>query len=575
VVGEEIVVAVLDTGYRPHIDLNTNIIAGYDMVADPFSAADNQRLAGNPIDNDRDPIALDPGDWTVADECGVGIPAQPSSWHGTHVAGTIAALTNNSIGVAGVSPQAKILPVRVLGKCGGTISDMVAGIRWASGLEVPGITDTGFVGTVNTHPANIINLSIGRSGDCSITAQEAINDAIRAGVLVVAATGNNGATTIDAPANCTGVVAVTAHTVNGDKADYANIGTGPMTTATKGTDISAPGGGFGLFVRGNGNGVLSTSNTGSTFPSVDNYTAYIGTSMAAPHVAGAAALLWSTNPTTLTATQIKQYLTENTRDFPANSYCLIYSHLKYCGSGLLDVDLAYLAVRNNLPFIHVYADNNGLVTPGSKVTLITEVTPMPGSTNTALQYQWRQLDGPQITDLSNTSGTQVTFTTSIQSAIYTLQVSITTTNGTTTNRTIQVISSHPPSLQPIEQQTVATGDSLSLQLIGNDIDNEKLTYYIASRLPENAYLDADTGLFQWNPVDSPGQYPLNFVAYDGYRYSSPLTVTINATAMDNNLEEEPTANGGGCTIGKPHQFDIGLLLLLISAIGTVLLRHRF
>ena len=153
--GSGVVVAVLDTGYRPHADLAANLLPGYDFIADTIVANDG---------GGRDSSALDPGDAVVAGECGIGVPAQDqsSSWHGTHVAGTIAALSNNASGVAGVAFGAKVLPVRVLGKCGGFTSDIAAAVIWASGGSVPGVP-------ANTTPARVINLSLGGSGACDAT----------------------------------------------------------------------------------------------------------------------------------------------------------------------------------------------------------------------------------------------------------------------------------------------------------------------------------------------------------------------------------------------------------------------
>ena len=125
-----IVVAVVDTGILNHTDLAGRTVAGYDFIDDTFVANDG---------NGRDNNPADPGDWILANECGGTHSAQSSSWHGTHVAGTIGAASNNSVGVAGVNWNAKILPVRVLGKCGGYTSDIVDGMRWAAGLSVSGV----------------------------------------------------------------------------------------------------------------------------------------------------------------------------------------------------------------------------------------------------------------------------------------------------------------------------------------------------------------------------------------------------------------------------------------------------
>ena len=154
-------VAVIDTGYLAHSDLIANILPGYDFIDDPFISQDG---------DGRDSDALDPGDWETADQCYAGSPASDSSWHGTHVAGSIAAKTDNGTGVAGVAFDARILPVRVLGRCGGYMSDIADGMIWAAGGTVSGVP-------ANANPAQVLNLSLGGGGSCSSTTQAAINSA--------------------------------------------------------------------------------------------------------------------------------------------------------------------------------------------------------------------------------------------------------------------------------------------------------------------------------------------------------------------------------------------------------------
>ena len=200
--GQGVVVAVVDTGYRPHVDLAANILPGYDMISDTAVSNDG---------DGRDADALDPGDAVAAGECGLGSSARNSSWHGTHVAGTIAAVTDNATGVAGIAYNAKIVPVRVLGKCGGYMSDIADGILWAAGVAVSGTT-------LNANPAKVINLSLGGQSTCSVTTQDAIDQARAAGATVVVAAGNSDADAIDyTPANCNGVVTVAATDRNGAK----------------------------------------------------------------------------------------------------------------------------------------------------------------------------------------------------------------------------------------------------------------------------------------------------------------------------------------------------------------------
>lgn len=306
--GAGVVVAVLDTGYRPHADLNANILPGYDMIADSFIGNDG---------NGRDNNPQDPGDWVEVGACGGGQPtqAQGSSWHGTHVSGTIAALTNNNLGVAGVAYNAKVLPVRVLGKCGGYTSDIADGIIWASGGTVSGVP-------ANPNPAKVINMSLGGSGACDTTTQSAINSARSRGTVIVVASGNdNGNANNFNPGNCAGVVNVAATNRSGGRSYYSNYGTS--------IDVAAPGGAMNS--ANDSNGILSTYNTGTTTPGSDSYGYSQGTSMAAPHVAGVAALILQKKPTA-TPDEVESILKTTTRAFPATC--------TNCGTGIVDAAAA-------------------------------------------------------------------------------------------------------------------------------------------------------------------------------------------------------------------------------------------
>jgi serine protease len=299
--GAGVRVAVLDTGYRPHADLAANLVGGYDFIGDTFVSNDG---------NGRDSDASDPGDAVAAGECGVGDPASGSSWHGTHVAGTIAAVTNNGSGVAGVAFGAKVVPVRVLGKCGGYTSDIADGIVWASGGTVAGVP-------ANANPARVINMSLGGGGSCNTTTQNAINSARSRGSVVVVAAGNSNANAANySPASCSGVITVAAVNRSGGRAYYSNYGSV--------VDVAAPGGD----VRSSStNGVLSTLNSGSGAPGADSLAWYQGTSMATPHVAGVVALMLAANPA-LTPDEVETRLKGSTRAFPATC--------SQCGTGLVD-----------------------------------------------------------------------------------------------------------------------------------------------------------------------------------------------------------------------------------------------
>lgn len=300
--GAGVVVAVIDTGYRRHVDLAANIVGGYDFISDPATAGDG---------GGRDSGALDPGDWTSAGQCGDGSEATDSSWHGTHVAGTIAAVTNNSLGVAGVAYGAKVLPVRVLGKCGGYDSDIADGMIWAAGGTVTGVP-------ANANPAKVLNLSLGGFGSCDSTTQAAINSARSHGAVVVVAAGNDGDdASFYSPANCSGVISVGAVGRDGALTSYSNYGDS--------VQMAAPGGDMTFAEE---DGILSTLNDGLKGPGADVYAYYQGTSMAAPHVAGVAALMFAKNPA-LTPNQVLARLRSNAKLFTGGG-------CGGCGAGVVD-----------------------------------------------------------------------------------------------------------------------------------------------------------------------------------------------------------------------------------------------
>lgn len=302
-----IVVAVLDTGILNHADLAGRTVAGYDFITNIATANDG---------NGRDANPSDPGDWC---------PPFASSWHGTHVAGTIGAKSNNNLGVAGINWESKIQPVRVLGVCGGAYSDIIDAIRWAAGLNVPAVP-------ANATPAKVINMSLSGSGSCGSSLQSAITDATNAGVVVVVAASNDNDNAANyQPASCNGVITVASTNRAGNRAPYSNYG------AT--IEISAPGGDMSSSTT---NGVLSTLNTGTTTPAADTYAFYQGTSMAAPHVAGIVSLMFSINAS-LSPSQVLNILQTTRTPFPSGSNCTT----SLCGSGIINAAAAVSAAQGD------------------------------------------------------------------------------------------------------------------------------------------------------------------------------------------------------------------------------------
>ncbi len=361
----DVVVAVVDTGVRyEHPDLLSvavggKLLPGYDMASDPAMANDG---------DGRDADPSDPGDWvTQAELSQPGGPffrcttsPETSSWHGTGVSGLIAALTNNGIGMAGAAPGVRVLPVRVLGKCGGYDSDIIAGLRWAAGLSVPDVP-------ANPNPARVINVSLGGDGACSAAYQEAVDEIAAAGAVIVAAAGNSSGHAVAAPADCRGVIAVAGLRHVGTKVGFSSLGPEVAISAPGGNCVNTAANSPCLYP------ILTATDSGETVPVSSTYTdsfnASVGTSFSAPLVAGVAALALSANPA-MTPQQVTQLLEGTARPFPAPGsvgssstvpqctlpqYSLFgrpidqvecYCTTATCGAGMLDAGAALTAAES-------------------------------------------------------------------------------------------------------------------------------------------------------------------------------------------------------------------------------------
>jgi len=350
--GAGAVVAVLDSGITSHPELNARVLTGHDFVSDSVYAND-----GNGRDND----PSDPGDAiSAAERSGNpaafgGCPDAPlSSWHGTVIAGQVAAVSNNTEGVAAGNWFGRVLPVRVAGKCGAAVSDIVDGLRWAAGLPVSGVAN-------NPNPARVIVLSYGGADACDLASgtptvaataklyTDAIAEARQAGALVVVAAGNQ-RSAVGRPASCSGAFGVAALNREGYKASYSNLGSG-IALATPGGDANSGGTCDAQLAD---SGIVSTGNLGDTGPGSAGYVAASGTSFAAPAVAAAASLMLALNPA-LTVAQLEDGLRRSARPHvlvPLLGNCAVGSNAGRCactagtcGAGMLDADqaLAYAA----------------------------------------------------------------------------------------------------------------------------------------------------------------------------------------------------------------------------------------
>ncbi|MEW5850643.1 MAG: S8 family peptidase [Myxococcota bacterium] len=256
-------IGVVDTGtLRAHEDLVDKDLAGYDFISDRSTAADG---------SGRDSNWNDPGD---AANCGAGW--EESSFHGTHVAATILASANNGVGIPGINWNAKLVTARVLGRCGGSLSDIGEAAYWLAGGSVANVPDIG------ANKVSVINVSLGGEGACSAYEREIIDYANSQGVIYVAAAGNEGGA-VGSPGNCSGVITVAAHGPGSSRrlASYSNFGST--------VEIVAPGG---AITTSDSQGILSAVG-----PDSDGYTWMEGTSMATPHVVGAVSLMLAVDPT--------------------------------------------------------------------------------------------------------------------------------------------------------------------------------------------------------------------------------------------------------------------------------------
>lgn len=300
--GAGVTVAVIDSGIVKHPDLDANVLPGYDFITEPAIARDG---------NGRDSDPTDQGNWEEEGVCDSGSEASESNWHGTHVAGSIAAVMNNKRGIVGVAPSTKILPVRALGMCGGYDSDIADAMVWAAGGTVEGVP-------ANSNPAKIINLSLGGEGTCPATYSKAIAEVNKRGAILVVAAGNDGQDTSKvAPANCGGSIVVGATDQEGKRSDFSNYG--------KLVDVSAP-----------GSSIMSTVDLGTTVSKGAGYTEYDGTSMAAPQVAGIIALMKSVDPS-LNAERAKQILKQTSKPLTCD--------VNACGSGIVNAASALAMVQ--------------------------------------------------------------------------------------------------------------------------------------------------------------------------------------------------------------------------------------
>jgi serine protease len=402
--GGPLVVAVIDTGVRyDHEDLAGKLLPGYNMISEAAKAGNS---------GGRSSDASDLGDWLTATEINLnrrlysGCDVETtSSWHGTQVAGIVGAATGNGLGMAGLGWNVKVLPVRVLGKCGGYDSDIIAGMRWAAGLAVDGVP-------ANPNPARVLNLSLGSSSACSSAYQDVMRELTAAGVAVVASAGNNEGQAVESPANCPGVIAVGGLRHAGTKVGYSAVGSEIAVSAPGGNCVNTAPGSPCLYP------ILSTSNSGATTPVAHAsggsiYTgggndSAVGTSFSAPQVSAAAALMLAVRPA-LQPADLKQLLSRTARAFPTTggstgiAQCVApgagvqdecYCTTRTCGGGMLDAGQAVAAAATSA--VPRVALTPAAPQPGQQLRLDGGAS-LPSIQGTSIvSWQWDLVDGGGI-----------------------------------------------------------------------------------------------------------------------------------------------------------------------------------
>jgi serine protease len=448
--GTGVTIAILDTGILPHPDL-ASPLPGYDFVCHDggsntsacsgagtsfLIAGDNSSWDGDPTDPGDYISAPDlalPNSYFLANACGSGDNHdQPldSSWHGTRVAGLIGATMNNGIGIAGVANASRLLPVRVIGKCSGYTSDLIAALYWVAGISDASLGSVALPPTANQ--AQIINLSLGNRQDCSTLEQSAIDAVIAKGILIVAAAGNEGGP-LGSPGNCRGVLAVAGLRQVGTKVGYSNVSS---TAASIG--IAAPAGNcintapntecvYALNTLSN-DGKQTAATSGYTYSLLNpGYTGNnlngfnIGTSFAAPLVTAVAALMKSANPG-LSPTQLIARIQQSAAPFPVpatpatGGICHVaaltrdannvYNDIQdrdcqcttaTCGAGMLNANAAVMATLRP----------GAVITPSSTTGSLGQRIQLDGSASRAaanrviVSYAWSSDEGVEIANATS------------------------------------------------------------------------------------------------------------------------------------------------------------------------------
>jgi len=560
------VIADVDSGVRfDHPDLlragfGGRLLPGYDFVGEDYNLSTGAALGTYLTANDGDgwdPDPSDPGDWIDAtDQANSALfptskcPIADSSWHGTRVVGVLGAITNNAVGVAGMTWNNYLLPVRSLGKCGGYDSDIIAGMQWAAGMTVSGVVD-------NPYPASIINLSLGGSGACPSAYQNLLAALDAMGVLVVASAGNESGP-VDTPANCPGVLAVAGLRNVGTKVGYSSLGAEVGVSAPAGNCVNSSG----ACLRS----IDTTINAGLTTPGAGTYTDEVnpnlGTSFSAPIVSGIAALMRAVNAN-LTPSQLIGRIEASATPFPPNTSGLPVCPATdpstgqcscvpgQCGAGMVN---AYSAVKAAL-------DPIAAVMIPAKLTAGTATFNAAGSAaacgQTLQSFAWTATGG--VTIESGAAAPQVQ--TTWNGSAGTLLLTVTDSAGASDTAMVSFSSAGATTAAPAQ-----AGDSASACPAG-------LTVSVAAPTVAAAFQPASTSTGSHASLTLTLMNPNPFaLTQSSFTQSLPSGLTVAASPMPattcTGASLSLTSNGSSVTLSNANIPAAGSCVVTLSAAGS-------
>lgn len=512
--GQGVLVAVVDTGTTKHPDAQGQYeTPGYDFVSDTAYAGDGGGRDADPTD--------------AGDFCSKSNSA--SSWHGTAVASQIGGVANNNYGIVGSAPSARLMHARVLGRCGGWLSDTADALYWLSGRALPGVP------ALAERP-RVVNLSLGGAAACYSYLQQAVDAANAAGIVVIAAAGNDGANQLNAPANCQGVIAVGAHTQSGDLASYSNFATG--------LTLTGPGGGAcktqtGAACRSTPTIAAGTKGA-SVFEAHMQARYFNGTSAATPHVSGAVALLLAVAPS-LTPAQVKTALQSSATRHGSDTFCAVAGR---CGAGMLDADALLSTAAAPLMSIDVVSGISRTSTTEPKLAGLARKNSLVSLkvSNAGRNIAWKQISGPAQAFATTNSIAAVQLRTGGVAGVVELEMASTDSTGKQQRVSISYRVNDPPtfvapSLVPGKE---GAAYSTNTPLPERDSDGDLLTYALSGTVPAGLTMNA-RGQLSWAKAVA-GVYSLMVTASDPYGQTAQGSMTLQITKVA--VVPPPTVNTG-------------------------------